>query len=224
VSPTDPAPRHIASLSRPTLAPRSSGTSEAQTRAHRPLDLTTLGPPPRRQFRASQTDPRLLLLQLSVLYAQTTVASRADPARGRRKAPEAPGHPRKAADKTPALAGNPRLRRLSGDGCGEFCKPEVTGSIPVRSIGFTKRNPSPRTGFRPYARSPRSTPEDARGRPKRAATCPQLARTRRRAMCQLTLSSLAPDARVVVVPMSHLCPLASRDRRPLHPLTVPGTP
>jgi hypothetical protein len=50
---------------------------------------------------------------------------------GFRRFPQAYG---RNADETPALAANPRLRRLNPRGRLELCKPEVTGSIPVRSI------------------------------------------------------------------------------------------
>ena len=38
------------------------------------------------------------------------------------------------SDEKPALAANPRLPRPNRQGRGELCKPEVTGSIPGRSI------------------------------------------------------------------------------------------
>jgi hypothetical protein len=75
----------------------------------------------------------MMMMEGSVSY-QTTDSSRTHPARGRRKAPTAPGNPRKATDERPALGSNPRLSRLSPEGRVELCKPEVTGSIPVRSI------------------------------------------------------------------------------------------
>jgi hypothetical protein len=39
-----------------------------------------------------------------------------------------------AWNEIPALAGNPRIYRLKPRRRVELCKPEVTGSIPVRSI------------------------------------------------------------------------------------------
>jgi hypothetical protein len=68
-----------------------------------------------------------------VFAPKTTDSSRAHPARGRRKGPDAPADLRKATAERPALAGNPPFSRLSPESRVELCKPEVTGSIPVRS-------------------------------------------------------------------------------------------
>jgi hypothetical protein len=66
------------------------------------------------------------------------LSSRIYPALGRRKAPTAPGNPRKAPHERPALAGNPRSCRCRPERRTELCKPEARGSNPLRSINTCK--------------------------------------------------------------------------------------
>jgi hypothetical protein len=69
------------------------------------------------------------------------LSSRIYPALGRRKAPTAPGNPRKAPHERPALASNPRSCRCRPERRTELCKPEAAGSNPARSISGKRKMP-----------------------------------------------------------------------------------
>src|SRR5919198_3191329 len=70
---------------------------------------------------------------LDLFHNKTTVPSRIHPARGR---PEGAGESRQSPRgdvRNVCSRRYPRLSRLMAQGRVELCKPEVTGSIPVRS-------------------------------------------------------------------------------------------
>jgi hypothetical protein len=91
--------------------------------------------------QAKKPLPWVATRNVSALFcSKTTNASRVRPARGRGKGPTAPGDPRKSADETPALAGNPSLSRLNPQARVELCKPEVKPDVRNASIPRSPAN------------------------------------------------------------------------------------